>query len=120
MRPLTDLEKKAVLAMANEVGSDEVRNQLLLDLDRPLVEAVSPDGSRLMFRIDGYQCPPHRGQDTFRGKDGFPVEGTMHDADGAEMDVLLFVVHGRVYELELVRHMGGPVLRPDWNSFRVK
>lgn len=120
MRPLTDLERKAVSALANEVGSDEVRNQLLLDLEHSLVEAVSPDGSRLMFHVRGYERPPHRGQDTFRGKDGFPVEGTMHDADGAEMDVLLFVVHGRVFELELVKHMGGPVLGPDWNSFRVK
>lgn len=120
MRKLTNFEYKAVSAMAEEVGSDEEREQLLLDIQNCAVEDASPDGSRLIFHIEGYQRPPHRGQDTFRGKDRFPVEGAMKDGDGAEIDVLLFVVHGRVYELELVRHIGGSVIGPDWRGFKLK
>jgi hypothetical protein len=120
MRRPTQGEYAALLAMAEEVGSDEEREQLLMDIKRCFVENANPDGSILRFHIDGYQRPPHHGQETFRGKDRFPVEGLMRDADGTAMDVALFVVHGRVYELELIKHTVGDVVAPDWTTFQVK
>jgi hypothetical protein len=36
------------------------------------------------------------------------------------MDVTMFVVHGRVYELELIRTAAGAVVAPDWTTFQVK
>ncbi len=121
MRPLIAHEQACVLMLANAIGSDAERNQLLQDLKNCEVEDAAPDGSRLIFHIKGYKRPPYRGQDTFRGKDGFPVEGAMADADGGEMDVLLFSdQNNRVLELELVKHAGGPIIGPDWDSFRLK
>lgn len=121
MRALTAHELASVLALANAIGSDKERNQLLQDLKSCEVEEAAPDGSRLVFHIRGYRRPPYRGQDTFRGRDSFPVEGAVVDADGGEMDVLIFSdQNGRVLELELVKHMVGSVLGPDWTSFKVK
>lgn len=121
MRLLTDHERRVVLAMANEVGSDTERAQLLSDLDHCVVEDVLSDGTRLMFHIDGYQRPPYRGQDTFRGKDRFPVEGILRDADGADMEVALYSdQNDRVLEFELVKQSADPVCGPDWHSFKLK
>jgi hypothetical protein len=121
MRKLTVMEKMAALALANAVGSDAERSQLLLDLKNCTVEDMVPDGSILKFHIDGYERPPFRGQDTFRGKDRFPVEGLIKDKDGGEIDVLIFSdQNNRLLELELVKHLGGPVEDPDWNSFTLK
>jgi hypothetical protein len=120
MRELTRGEYRAVLAFAGCIGSDEEREYLLNDLPNCMVEGANHDGSILRFHIDGYQRPPHRGQDIYRGRDRFPVQGTVIDADGAEIDVLLFVVHGRVYELELVKQSASGLVAPDWTSFRVK
>lgn len=121
MRELTTMEKAVTLALAEAVGSAKDRNQLLLDIQNCTVEDMVPDGSMLRFHIVGYEHPSEHGRGTFRGEDRFPVEGSMKDADGGEMDVLLFSdKSNRVLELELVKHTGGPVLGPDWNSFRLK
>lgn len=120
MRTLSAMEKGAAMALANAVGSDAERNQLLSDLESCSVEDVLTDGTRLVFHIPDYQRPLYRGQDTFRGKDRLPVEGTILDKDGGEMDVLLFLdQNNRVLELELVKHNGEPVAGPNWHSFRL-
>ena len=121
MRELTTMEKTVTLALAKAVGSEKERSQLLLDIQNCAVEDMVRDGSMLRFHIPGYKRPPQHGRDTFRGKDRFPVEGSVKDADGGEMDVLIFSdQNNRVLELELVKHAGGSVLEPDWNSFKVK
>ncbi|WP_199097667.1 hypothetical protein [Dyella sp. ASV21] len=121
MRALNDLEHEAISALANQIGPDDQRGQLLQDLKHCVVDDALSDGSMLKFFIEGYDRPPYRGQDTFRGKDGFPVEGVIKDADGGEMDVLLFSDQNkRVLELELVKHDGSPVLGPDWHSFSLR
>lgn len=120
IRKLTDGEYQAVLALAGCVGPDEEREHLLTDIGNCMVEGVNHDDSILRFHIDGYQRPPHRGQDTYRGTDRFPLEGRVTDADGADVDVLLFVVHGRVYELELVKHSADDLMGPDWATFQLK
>lgn len=121
MRPLNLLERKAIFALANEVGKTDEREQLLWDLDHCLVEEASPDGSRVVFHIEGYHRPTYEGQDAFRGKDQFPVEGFVKDADGVEMDVSLYAdQNDRVLEFELVKHAVDPIIEPDWSSFKLK
>lgn len=115
------MEKNVALAMAGAVGSDMERNQLVLDIQNCTIEDMVPDGSILQFHIDGYERPPFRGQDPFRGEDRFPVEGSIKDADGEEMDVLIFSdYNNRVLELEFIRYADGPMLGPDWSSFKLK
>jgi len=121
MRRLSELEKEALFALAKAVGRDDEREQLISDLDHCLVEEASPDGSRIVFHIDGYQRPPYRGQDAFLGKDQFPVEGTIKDADGADMDMAIYSDQSnRLLEVELVKHAVSPIVAPDWHSFKLK
>jgi hypothetical protein len=121
MRELTAAEKMVALELAKLVGSDAERTQLLLDIQNSTVEDVVPDGSMLTFHIAGYERPQPHGRDTFRGSDRFPVEGFVVDADGSDIDVLIFSdKNGRILELELVKHVGGSLLAPNWKSFKVK
>ncbi len=121
MRALIDEERHAILALAAEFKSDAERNQLLADLDHCAVEEKVPDGSLLVFNISGYSRPPGHKQSLYRAKDGFRVEGSVKDADGAEMDVLLFSdQNNRVYELEIVKHLPDSVVKADWGTFKVK
>lgn len=121
MRALIDVERKVILELSKEIKSGKERDQLLLDLANCAVEEAVSDGSRLMFYIDGYQRPTYRGQHAFRGKDGFPVEGTMKDIDGADMDVNLFAdQNNRLLEFELDKHAIESVIQPVWNTFKVR
>lgn len=56
MRRLSELEKEALFALANAVGKDGEREQLISDLDHCFVEEVSPDGSRVV-RVATSQRP---------------------------------------------------------------
>ena len=119
MRPLNEQELSALRTLASEVGSDELRRQLLDDLNHSMVMEDNADGSRLLFYIQGYEHGPYHGQDTSRGSDVFPVEGEMKDADGGAIDVIIYVVDGRIYELELLR-FDGDIVNPNWGTFRSK
>jgi len=120
MRTLTALERTAVLALAAEIASDDERNQLVEDLAHCKVDVLS-HGARLMFHIEGYERPRYRGQDAFRGRDGFPVEGTVLDQDGTVIDVALYSdQNNRVLELELVKHSAVAIPIADWTTFRLK
>jgi hypothetical protein len=121
MRPLSELEKEALSALAKAVGEDDERDQLIYDLDHCLVEEATPDGSRVIFYIAGYERPPCRGQGAFRGKDQFPVEGTIKDADGADVDMAIFSdQNNRLLTVELVKHSGSPTAAREWCTFRLK
>lgn len=120
MRPLTHAESSAVRTLGNLIADDAVRNQFLIDINEVEVTEESPDGSRLLFHIPGVQIRPYQGQDSFRGRDGFPVEGQLLDADGACIEVYFYHVKGRMFELELVRPDGQPVSSPNWASFAAK
>jgi hypothetical protein len=123
VRVLTDVERHAILALAAEFNSDDERDQLLADLVNCSVKETAPDGSLLEFVIPGYVRPAGHALRAYRGKDKFPVEGTMKDADGAEMSVHLFADrYSRVYEFELDKHAHAtsPVIKPDWSTFRVR
>ena len=113
-RKLSSEEDQAVRLLANGLNEAE-RQQLLADLSSCTVEQVTKDGARLQFAISGYQRPEYHGQHSYS------VGGAMEDADGTEVGVSLYADENhRILELELIRWGDGPLLKPDWNSFRVQ
>jgi hypothetical protein len=113
MRRLSHGEQTIVEAIARAVPSD-LGEGILRDLPKSQVEEANRDGSRLIFWIEGYERPKDRGQHPF------PIEGSMKDGDGADLHVLLHADQNeRLYELEFVRWVGGPVVGPDWSSFQL-
>lgn len=115
MRMLQPTELSAVRSLVTAIGDDALRSQALVDLAASQVHDVAP--GRYVFDIPGFVRDVYHGQRAFFGADGFPVEGKMHDGDGAAIDVYLFASDGRLLELELLRHDGEPIKAPDWNSF---
>jgi hypothetical protein len=121
MRPLTDSERHVIVTLSAEFKSDAERKQLLADLENCSVEEILSDGSLLSFNIIGYDRPSGHSQGLYHAKDGFRAEGGVKDADGGEIDVLLFAdQNNRVYEFELVKHQPVPIIKPDWSTFTVK
>lgn len=52
---------------------------------------------------------------------GLYGDGIAKDADGSDMDVMLFArANHRVWEFEIIRYHPGPVNNPDWSIFQVK
>jgi hypothetical protein len=114
MRSLSSSEKTVVTTLADALP-DQQRASIKADLAKSMVEDVVGDGSRLVFIIDGYDRPEYRGQHAF------PIEGIMRDSDKAVLHVALYAdENDRLLELEIVRWTGGPVLGPDWNSFKLE
>lgn len=120
MRYLTKLEEAALVQMGSLIANAELREQFFIDIAGAMVDEQSPEAARLIFHIAGLRRGPHRGQDTFRGDDKFPVEGTVADADGVRIEVYLYQVDGRVYELELLRQDAKPLQKPDWQTFEAR
>lgn len=120
MRKLTVGEKAAVRLLAERIGDAEMREQLSRDIETVMVEEQAPDGSRLIFHIDRFERGPYRGQESYRGDDGFTVEGMLMDIDGAAVEVYLYHANGRIFELELLRPDTGRISEPRWETFRVK
>ena len=93
----------------------EAQAQLAADFEIAEMESINPFGSILSFRRPGYTSNPRSGQMPL------PVEGVVEDADGALLDVVLYVdPNGGLYELELLRWADGYVKRPNWSTFTVK
>lgn len=112
MRKLTQSESSAIRTLGSLIADDGLRSQFLIDINEVEVTEEAPDGSRLRFHLPTVQVQSYRGQDSFRGRDGFPVEGEMLDADGAPIEVYFYQANGRVFELELLRPDGQSVLNP--------
>lgn len=119
MRKLSDPESRAVLTLLASIGDESIRAQAIQDLDHADIEEVGVDKSRLLFHIAGLKRGVYRGQDSFRGLDGFPVEGRIIDSDRATVEVYLFHVNNRLYEVELLRPDGLPIGCPDWQTFEL-
>jgi hypothetical protein len=121
MRALSDDERRVILLLAEEFKSDKERLQLLSDLGCSEVYPTIPDGSILRFDINGYSRPSGHGRGSYYSKNGGEASGSVKDADGADMEVLLLAdANQRVFELEVVRYHPGAVIKPDWSTFRVK
>lgn len=120
MRSPTEGEGVAVRLLTEKIDDEAIRAQLFKDLDGALVEEAAPDHSRLLFHVAGLKRGPYQGQDSFRGADGFPVEGTLTDSDGAAVEVYIYHADGRILELELLRPDGHHVIKPRWETFRIK
>jgi len=75
----------------------------------------------LMFNVSGYERAEKWRQQQYRARDGFPAEGVVKDKDGADMDVMLFQDQNhRILKMEIVRYHPGPVIKPDWSTFKVR
>lgn len=120
MRRPTPNERAALQIMGNAIADDSYRTQFFKDLDVAHIEEAAPDFSRLLFHIPGLDRGRYQGQDSFRGVDKFPVEGTLKDSDGADVEVYLYHADGRVFELELLRPDGRPIIEVRWECFRAK
>jgi len=118
MRDLTAPELAALKVMGGRIGNDDLRQQFFTDLEGVTVDEQASEGARLIFHIPGLERGPYKRQDTFRGADRFPVEGTVEDADGASVEVYIYQVDGRVYELETLRPDANPLLKPNWETFK--
>ena len=117
MRQLTPPELEAIRRLLHEIASPSERQQALEDVQHCLVEPRAND-EVLRFHIEGYESPPG-GQDTYRGADRFPVEGTLFDEDGVRIEVLLLHDRNhRMFEFELIKVDGTPVTRPNWARFQ--
>ena len=114
MRLLTNDEITLIVHFASGLGGGE-RAQLLQDLQKASAAPVTPDGSRVVFNIAGYDRPPYRGQHPFG------VEGRMLDSDGAELSVLLHAdENGCLLELEFIRWDSGDLLGPRWETLSLR
>ncbi|HZZ04843.1 DUF6984 family protein [Paraburkholderia sp.] len=112
-RKLTDEEKSFIREVAARLDpEDEAR--LTHDLANAHAEPMLDDNSLILFHIDGYQRPQERGQHTY------PYEGTLKDADGAVVDVLLLAdAADRLFQLEFLRWGDGPLKKPDWTTLKI-
>lgn len=112
-RALTDVETMVIRRVAERLPHGK-RFQLLDDLARARAEPATPDGTRVVFDISGYERPPYRGQHSFG------VEGELLDKDGARLSVDLFAdENGRLLELEVIRWGGGNLIDPDWSTLKL-
>ena len=113
-RPLTDHERRFVQQVAERLDQHD-RNQLLQDAAVASAETINADGSIVRFHLAGYRRPLYRGQHAV------PAEGTMQDADGAVISVLLHQdENNRLYELELIRYAEGNLIAPNWETLTIQ
>jgi hypothetical protein len=114
MRPLT-YEERTLLANFASKLEERQRKQLLEDLKHASAEPRTPDGSRILFAISGYERPPYLGQHLF------PIEGTMLDYDGNELSVLLYAdENNRLLELEFIRWDSCDLLGPRLDTLKLQ
>jgi hypothetical protein len=113
MRPLTQIERSVIRAIAEKLPPDRQR-QLLADLDLATAHPALPDGSIVTFSIAGYDRSPYCGQHSFG------VEGELVDKDGTKVGLILFAdPNDRLLELELIRWGDGDLIDPDWSTFKL-
>lgn len=113
MRPLSENERDLITRFATKLEKVEGA-QLIADAAHATAKAVTPDSSRILFQIDGYNRPPYRGQHPFN------VEGRMNDIDDAELSVLLHAdENGRLLELEFIRWDSRTIQEPQWQTLQV-
>lgn len=113
MRPLSENERNLITRFAAKLSEVEGA-QLIADAAHATAKAVTPDASRIMFQIDGYNRPPYRGQHPFR------VEGRMNDSDAVELSVSLYAdENGRLLELEFIRWDSKAIQELQWQTLQV-
>lgn len=112
LRALTNNEIAFITGVAHRLD-DEACVRLMSDLTSAKAEATLPDGAMVRFHLAGYQRAPYIGQRLY------PVEGLLEDADGSQIDLLLFADPAdRLFELEYVRWWGGELQNPSWSTLR--
>lgn len=112
-RELTNCEKSFIREVAARLAPPDAA-RLLDDLEKARAESTLDDGSLIFFHIYGHDRPKERGQHTY------PYEGTLRDADGAVVDVLLFAdPSDRLVQLEFLRWGDGPLQGPVWTTLKI-
>ncbi|MFM0338222.1 DUF6984 family protein [Paraburkholderia fungorum] len=112
-RELTDCEKSFIRDVAARLDPAD-GTRLLDDLANARAELTLDDGPLILFHIRGHERPKERGQHTY------PYEGTLKDADGAVVDVLLFAdPSDRLFQLEYLGWGDGPLQEPDWTALTI-
>ena len=114
-RPLRHTERRLLdrLFEWDFPRKDELRKQL----ESLLVRTVDEDGSLALSPAPGSVSAQdkmsHEGEsaDSLL-KQRIPVEGRYFDADGIPVSVLLHVVNGALYELEILKADGSPPISP--------
>jgi hypothetical protein len=112
MRSLTSVERELAEAIINALPQPKA-DIVRADLARSQVEDTNGDGTLLVFSIEDYDRPEGTGQHAF------PVEATLRDEDGTQLDVTLYAdKNDRLFELEIIRWGEGSIIRPDLASLR--
>jgi hypothetical protein len=112
-RPLTEDERDFIVRLGEKLGGSE-GIQLLADVKIASAKASTPNESRILFEIPGYERPAYMGQRPYG------IEGKMRDRDGAELTVLLHAdENGRLFELEFIRWGEGDLIGPDWKTLKL-
>lgn len=107
MRSISRFEQQLIGGVAERVPSSDGA-RLRADMMAATATDVVLDGSRVSFSLDGYDSPDYEGQHPF------PVEIRLCDSDGSELTAVLYADgNGRLYELEMIRWDGGPLVSPD-------
>lgn len=113
MRPLSNSERHAVEKFSIKLR-DDIRAQIMQDLNAASVHWESGDGSRILFAIDGYIRPQYRSQQTYG------IDGKMTDKDGADLTVCLYAdENNRILELEVIRWDEKPLIDPQWDCLEI-
>jgi hypothetical protein len=113
MRPLSAAEKSALLILANKLPAHQ-KMSLLKDLVGCEVEALTLDGSRLGFKLQGYDRPPYVGQHSYS------CEGSVLDTNNERITVCLYAdQNDRLLELELIKWSDKQIQGVNWDTFEV-
>ncbi|MCC7633393.1 DUF6984 family protein [Stenotrophomonas rhizophila] len=107
MRKISELERILIEGVSEKMSPGDA-SKLLADMVVASATDVSLDGSRVIFSLEGYESPVYDGQHQF------PVEIRLLDSDAGELTAVLYAdSNGRLYELELIRWDGKPLVSPD-------
>jgi len=110
MRAVSDRERFLIEEVAKRL-SPQAGSQLIEDMSRSAAVDRLQDGSVVLFVIEGYARPKYEGQHSY------PVDIRLRDADGAELEAILFAdPNDRLYELEIVRWDLEDVIEPNMDS----
>ncbi len=111
-RPLHHFEKMIIENFAEKLN-EEQKQQLLFDMHHSNIVENSEGIPYVTFHISGYT------RAISMGKHSYPVEGSVLDADGVEIQVWLFADEkNRLYELEFARVDTKSIIAPDWSTLK--
>lgn len=111
-RPASPTETFLVTRLADHLPEAQ-RRQIISDLAASVVQPLNSSETIVEFLIAGYQRPENRGLEAYR------IEGRTLDQDSSEVFVNLFAdANGRLFQLEILRVLPGPLVAPNWDALQ--